>query len=78
MRIAPPTPTLNGKETVVAPAARATFSVLSVEPSFTTRTSAAGSSRWILSTTPPTDPDSFQAGTAIKTDLWWAGDTPSF
>ena len=56
--MAPPIPRLNGCRTTVAPAASASATVRSVEPSSITTTSKSGASRAIAWITRPTEPSS--------------------
>ena len=66
MRIAPPTPTLNGIWTTWAPARIATSAVSSLEPSSTTRMCASGTARRTSSITAPIVAASFSAGMATS------------
>ena len=64
--MAPPTPTLKGSDTTVAPASSASLAVSSVEPSLTTRMSASGLCSRTLAMTSAIDPCSFHAGIATR------------
>src|SRR5581483_5690510 len=65
--MAPPTPRLNGSRKTVAPAARASSRVRSVEPSSMTMTSAPRVAT-ASSTTAPTAPSSLRSGTITSSD----------
>src|SRR5947209_2422043 len=61
-------PRLKGRRRTRAPLARATWAVVSVDPSSMTRTSKFGACSWIPRTTSPTVADSLYAGTTARYD----------